>query len=114
MATSYPDRTNARGIWSLAEITKNKLEDGYPPDKVSSDMDLFNNKVGALIGVENSNLTQKELVNLIIYKIKKGKMKIIKKDDIGNFLTCKGVIISAEYLKGKWENKKCLVASNKK
>ena len=25
MATSYPDRTNARGIWTLDDITKNKL-----------------------------------------------------------------------------------------
>ena len=23
MATSYPDRTNARGIWKLSDITKN-------------------------------------------------------------------------------------------
>jgi len=31
MATSYPDRTNARGIWTLSEITKNiKTEGTFP------------------------------------------------------------------------------------
>lgn len=92
---------------------KHQLEDGYSPDKVSSEMDLFNNDVGVLIVAKNKNLTQKELINLVISDIKKGKMKIIKKDGFNNFLTCNGVIISAESLKGKWENKKCLVASNK-
>ena len=31
MATSYPDRTNARGIWSLSEITKNIKTEGTWP-----------------------------------------------------------------------------------
>ena len=31
MATSYPDRTNARGIWNLNDITKNiKTEGTFP------------------------------------------------------------------------------------
>ena len=31
MATSYPDRTNARGIWKLSDITKNiKTEGTFP------------------------------------------------------------------------------------
>ena len=31
MATSYPDRTNARGIWRLSDITRNiKTEGTYP------------------------------------------------------------------------------------
>ena len=39
-------------------------------------------------------------------------MYIIKKDKNGNFLDCKGNIISAQELKGKWENNKCLVFSD--
>ena len=31
MATSYPDRTNARGIWKLSDITRNiKTEGTFP------------------------------------------------------------------------------------
>lgn len=93
---------------------KHQLEDGNSPDKVSSDMDLFNNEVGSLIGIKNSNLTQKELVSLVVLEIKKGKMKIIKKDEFNNFLTCEGVIIPRGSLLGKWDNEKCLIDSNSK
>ena len=41
-------------------------------------------------------------------------MKIIKKDKKGNFLTCEGVIIYLDELKGKWKNNKCLINSNLK
>ena len=31
MATSYPDKTNARGIWKLSDITRNiKTEGTFP------------------------------------------------------------------------------------
>ena len=31
MATSYPDKTNARGIWRISDITKNiKTEGTFP------------------------------------------------------------------------------------
>ena len=39
-------------------------------------------------------------------------MKIIKKDNKGNFLTCGGTIISLDALKRKWKNNKCLVNFN--
>ena len=32
MATSYPDRTNARGIWKLSDITENIKTEGTWPD----------------------------------------------------------------------------------
>ena len=31
MGKSYPDRTNARGIWKLSDITRNKLTQGTFP-----------------------------------------------------------------------------------
>ena len=31
MGTSYPDRTNARGVWKLSDITRNKLTQGTYP-----------------------------------------------------------------------------------
>jgi len=90
---------------------KNKLEDGFHPDKRSSEMDLFNNKVGTRIGDTNNILEKKLLIELLIEQIKKGEMKVIKKDELGNFLTCDGDIIQKNALVGKWENKKCLISS---
>ena len=31
MGTSYPNRTNARGVWKLSDITRNKLTQGTYP-----------------------------------------------------------------------------------
>ena len=91
---------------------KHQLEDGTFPDEISSKMDLFNNDVGVLIVAQNKNLTQKELIDIVISDIKNGKMKIIKKDEFNNFLTCDGVIIPRGSLLGKWKNEKCLINSN--
>lgn len=92
---------------------KNKLEDGVLPDKISSTMDLHNNEEGLKLTIRRSKTTKKGLIYKTINAIKQGKMKIIKKDQEGNFLTCDGEIINSESLKGKWENNKCLVPSNK-
>lgn len=91
---------------------KNMLEDGNVPDKISSDMDLYNNNMGKNIIDEDEFIHKSDLIEEIIYKIDMGKMKVIKKDENGNFLNCNGEIISLESLKGKWKNDKCLVNSN--
>ena len=91
---------------------KHKLEDGVIPDKISSKMDLFNNDFGLTLTRKGSNTPKNGLIYRIINAIKSGKLKIIKKDKKGNFLTCKGAIISKKSLKGKWKNNKCLVNSN--
>ena len=91
---------------------KNKLEDGVVPDEISSTMDLHNNKEGLKLITRRSKVSQNGLIFRIINAIKAGKMRVIKKDKKGNFLTCDGKIISKESLKGKWKNNKCLVASN--
>jgi len=89
-----------------------RLEDGTIPDKISSEMDLYNNKVGASIVFKQKELTQLEIETIIIKMIKNGVMKIIAKDKDGNFLDCEGNIINDETIKGKWINNKCLVNSN--
>ena len=38
MATSYPDRTNARGIWRITDIYQNRISDGTYPDSSKSRM----------------------------------------------------------------------------
>lgn len=91
---------------------KSALEDGIVPDEISSEMDLHNNEQGLKIISENNSLSRKALIDKIVTAIQEGKMKIIKKDKKGNFLTCKGAKIDKKTLKGKWKNNKCLVNSN--
>lgn len=92
---------------------KNKnLEDGIVPDEISSKMDLYNNNQGLSLILKNSDISKTGLIYRVINAILEGKMKIIKKDANGNFLTCDGQKITTNSLKGKWKNNKCLVPSN--
>lgn len=91
---------------------KQKLEDELPPDEISSKMDLWNNEQGIKLVSKGSKIPKKGLIYRVINAIHQGKMKIIKKDKDGNFLTCDGIIILKSSLIGKWKNNKCLVISN--
>ncbi len=91
------------------DYKKRELEDGVIPDKISSEMDLFNNEVGIEIGEKSSAL---ELQSIVVAAVKNGRCKIIKKDAYDNFLDCDGNYISLESLQEKWESNKCLVWSN--
>ncbi|CAL2058839.1 DUF6973 domain-containing protein [Tenacibaculum sp. 190524A05c] len=93
---------------------KRKLEEGIVPDEISSEMDLFNNDVGLSLTTKGNKTPRKGLIYRVINAVLEGKMKVIKKDKNGNFLTCKGDIINPKLLKGKWKNTKCLVPSNAK
>ncbi|WP_237274357.1 DUF6973 domain-containing protein [Tenacibaculum ovolyticum] len=93
---------------------KNKLEDGTVPDKIATTMDLFNNEIGLSLSKNNTKAAKNGLIYKVINAIHSGKLKVIKKDNNGNFLTCKNSPILQESLKGKWENNKCLVNSNYK
>lgn len=95
------------------QFKKKQLEEGKIPDKISSEMDLFNNKIGLSFTEKNVPYPKNGLIYRIINAILAGKLKIIKKDKKGNFLTCKGIIIPKKSLKHKWENEKCLIPSNK-
>ncbi|KGL62464.1 DUF6973 domain-containing protein [Polaribacter sp. Hel1_85] len=91
---------------------KRKLEDGVVPDEISSEMDLHNNDEGIKLITKGSITSKEGLIYRIINAIKSGKLKIIKKDKNGKFLTCDGKTLKKEELKGKWKNNKCLVNSN--
>lgn len=91
---------------------KQQLEDGVVPDEISSEMDLFNNEIGLSLSEEGNKIPKSGLIYRVINAIDQGKLKIIKKDEKGNFLTCDDKIISKDSLKGKWKNNKCLVNSN--
>ncbi|RPD91791.1 hypothetical protein EGM88_14250 [Aureibaculum marinum] len=86
-----------------------KLEDGLLPDKPSSDMDLYNNSVGATVGKKYKNASKKIIINHLLDAIRQGKLRMLKKDNFGNFLDCQGQIIPHDILKGKWDNNKCLI-----
>ena len=90
---------------------KGKLEDGFLPDKPSSDMDLFNNKMGAELSRNKNLLTTLQLMDGVIRMIESGDLRILKKED-ATFLTCDGQVIADDELKGKWINDKCLIPSN--
>jgi hypothetical protein len=62
------------------QYKKGKLEDGFPPDKVSSDMDFWNNDVGISITKNNKTLSDSAIVSTVIEKILSGEMKIIYKN----------------------------------
>ena len=93
---------------------KRELEDGVVPDEISSSMDLWNNEKGLELTRKGSTISKKGLIFRVINAIHQGKMKIIKKDKKGNFLSCEGKVISVNSLKGKWKNNKCLVGSDYK
>lgn len=84
-------------------------EDGVVPDQISSVMDLFNNKVGILLGQRYNHDQLKEVV---LDAVTKGDCKIIKTNSKGDFLDINGQVIDKEELMGTWFNKKCLVPSN--
>ena len=86
-------------------------EDGVLPDKISSDMDLFNNEAGAQIANDHPKASEAELILITKKKLQQGDLKTIKKDQ-NVFLTCEGVPIPEASLIGKWENDKCLIPSN--
>ncbi|MFC4267879.1 DUF6973 domain-containing protein [Polaribacter marinivivus] len=113
-------KTAARSLGKAHEkenyqtFKKRKLEDGVVPDEISSTMDLWNNEKGLELTRKGSAISKKGLIFRVINAIHQGKMKIIKKDKKGNFLSCEGKVISVNSLKGKWKNNKCLVGSDYK
>jgi hypothetical protein len=88
------------------------LEDGEAPDKVSSDMDLYNNDIGLSLTQKGISHSKDGLIYTIVNAILAGKLKTIKKDTNRNYLSCDDKLITQKELKGKWKNNKCLMNSN--
>lgn len=91
-------------------LKKGTLEDKILPDFASQKMDIFNNKIGLKYSFKGDTRSKHGLIYKIVNAIKRGDLKIIKKDGSGNYLTCNGTLISKEVLK-KWKNSKCLISS---
>tara|TARA_R110002074_G_C12287917_1_gene643790 strand:+ start:17 stop:640 length:624 start_codon:yes stop_codon:yes gene_type:complete len=94
------------------QYKNSSLEDGETPDKISSEMDLYNNNIGLSFTQKGIPHPKDGLIYTIVNAIVAGKLKVVKKDSKKNYLTCEGTFISKKTLKRKWENNKCLVDSN--
>lgn len=93
---------------------KRKREDGIFADKPSSEMDMFNNLIGISIGENNHKRIKRILIQQVLDSLRQGKLKIVSKDSLGNFLDCNRNVIPLDSLRHRWETKKCLVPSNEK
>ncbi len=91
---------------------KRRLEDGLLPDKPSTDMDLYNNKIGITVGSTFKRATKKVVMQKLIDSLESGKLRILSKDKEGSFLDCFRKKIPLDSLKNKWDTKKCLVPSD--
>lgn len=104
-------KAHEKGNYKLYKKRKKKgLNTSH--DRISQDMDLWNNEQGLEIGL---SLKGKELIVIqqtLIDSIQFGKMKIIKKNSQGQYLNCSGQLIPKENLINNWENDKCLMPSN--
>lgn len=92
---------------------KHRTENGIVPDQASKEMDLFNNNVGLRFTQKGIPTSKNELTQNIVNAILMGDLKVIKKDSVGNYLTCDGSLIPNETLLRSWKNNKCLIPSNK-
>ena len=88
-------------------------EEGSVADSISTEMDLFNNKIGVTIGCNNRNCSKKELENMIMNALLQGRMRVISKDLNGNPLDCNGQRIDQKIYIGIWNIPKCLTSSAK-
>jgi len=81
-------------------------------DKAGTDMDLWNNQQGIEIVLAYPEAESVHFDQLILRAVLDGKMKIIKRNEAGDFLDENGQKIPKDQLYGKWDNGKVLVPSD--
>lgn len=91
---------------------KGGKEDGLLPDKVSTEMDLFNNQMGLAIYSQYPEDSQNQYLHHVLKYLNNGELRMIKKEG-SNFISCEGLVIAPADLKGVWENDKCLIPTGK-
>lgn len=87
-------------------------EYGELPDSMSTVMDLYNNELGFVIGLNNKKDDLETLSGRVIKEIKNGKALIMKRNLKGSYLNCSGELIDLTFYKKKWNIPKCLTNSN--
>ena len=95
------------------DFKRNRFEEGDIPDKAASEMDLFNNKIGAGIGSALQGTNEKLVVDSVLRAIASGRMLIVLKDTLGS--SCDSLLnpIPQSELRGKWITPRLLVRSNR-
>jgi hypothetical protein len=95
------------------DFKRGRFEEGDLPDKASTDMDLYNNKIGVGIGMALKGNGEKMIIDSIIKAISKGKMRIVLKDTLGRSCDSAFHPIPLGAMKGKWITSRVLVPSGK-
>ena len=95
------------------DCKRNRFEEGSIPDMASTDMDLYNNKIGVGIGMALKGNGEKLKIDSILKAIAKGKMRIVLKDTLGRSCDAAFHPIPLEAMKGKWITPRILVPSGK-
>ena len=94
------------------QFKKGKFEDGILPDYASTEMDLFNNLIGAEIGKIHAICSNDSIANIILMSIKNGDLRMLNIDKKGNYLNCKHEIIEFPLKRKAWFTARCVVPSN--
>lgn len=90
---------------------RHRTEDGMLPDSVSSAMDLFNNAAGIELAGHDRDLSAEALKMKLIEAIRAGELRIIRKNENGEYLDCAGRAIDLKQYHGVWSIPACLVPS---
>jgi len=91
MATSYPDRTNARGIWRISEITRNIKTEGTFPDAGSGIGLLAAGTTGS-----DSNVIQQITISTTGDATDFGDLSVASQDETGAGNFTRAVFVGAE------------------
>jgi RHS repeat-associated protein len=102
----------SEGFELAVEFGREHERDGTDINDIkASQMDEYNNSVGARIGAANPNATPQELQALIMDALAKGEFKIIYTDQKGNYLNEEGEFLLTDGT-GTWQQYKVVVNSN--
>jgi hypothetical protein len=90
----------------------NQNEFGERADSLACEMDLRNNELGFLIGINRKDTKIDELKESVLTQIRQGNAWYLKKNDKNEYISCNNEPINLNLYKGKWFIPKCLVKSN--
>ena len=88
-------------------------DEGNRPDSVFGEMDLFNNKIGAIIGCNNKDIHKDSIRIIVKNAVLSGQMKIISKNAQGKALDSLGNAIDFSSIENYWKAPKFLIRSDK-
>lgn len=94
------------------QFKNSKIEDGEIPDSLSSVMDLWNNQIGIELGNKYKQQSLTELNQHVLTEIKFGKVYVLKRNNMGEYMTCNGQVIVLSDYNHKWNIPKCLILLN--